>query len=108
MDISSTLQLFLNINLYVYIQTRIFMCIYIYSLTVFHLLLFFFFFSFLTPWWITLGTPARKEVNTEGKDVTEIAQREEKYLSKKMIESMTGTTSSLLEINMNEMLCFID
>lgn len=55
-----------------------------------------------------MGTPARKEVNAEGKDVTEIAQREEKYLSKKMIESMTGTTSSLLEINMNEMLCFID
>lgn len=92
-----------------YIYKHAYSCVYIYIFSnSFPSTAFFFFFSFLTPWWITLGTPARKEVNTEGKDVTEIAQREEKYLSKKMIESMTGTTSSLLEINMNEMLCFID
>lgn len=57
---------------------------------------------------LTLGTPERKEVNAEGKNVMENAQREVKYLGKQMIESVTGTTRSLLEINMNEMLCFID
>lgn len=56
----------------------------------------------------TLGTPARKEVNAERKNVTENAQREVKYLGKQMIESVTGTTRSLLEINKNKMLCFID
>lgn len=91
--------------MYIYKHTYSCLCIYIFSngfpSTAFS---FFFFFSpFVTPWWVTLGTPARKEVNAEGKDVTEIAQREEKYLSKQMIESATGTTSSLLEISMNEM-----
>lgn len=55
-----------------------------------------------------LGTPERKEVNAERKNVMENAQGEVKYLGKQMIESVTGTTRSLLEINMNEMLCFID
>lgn len=57
---------------------------------------------------LTLGTPATKEVNAKGKNVMKDAQREVKYLGKQMIESVTGTTRSLLEINMNEMLCFID
>lgn len=55
-----------------------------------------------------LGTPERKEVNAEGKNVMENTQGEVKYLGKQVIESVTGTTRSLLEINMNEMLCFID
>lgn len=55
-----------------------------------------------------MGTPATKEVNAKGKNVMKDAQREVKYLGKQMIESVTGTTRSLLEINVNEMLCFID
>lgn len=55
-----------------------------------------------------MGTPARKEVNAEGKNVTENTQREVKHLGKQMMESVTGITRSLLEINMDVMLCFID
>lgn len=57
---------------------------------------------------LTLGTPARKGVNAEGKNVMENAQKEVKYLDKHMIESVTGKIRSLLEINMNEMLYFLD
>lgn len=101
----------------VYIYTHI--CLYMYILLQFSLHCFFFLFLSWHLFFpeanmknrekrLDLRMPAKMEVNAQENGVTGNALREQKYLGKQMTESEAVTTRSLLEINMNEMLCFVD